>query len=80
MMKRAARLIIASGFFQLHPSINQLDNIGASQKIINKGSWNLSFHLCDDSAYFEFYHLYDGLYSIYVLIARKENEFLYNYQ
>ena len=45
VMKRAASLIVLACFFQPDSAVNQLDNIGASQQVIDKGLGDLACHV-----------------------------------
>ena len=44
-MERAASLIILACFFQVNAAIDQLDNVGSIQQIINKGLRDFASHL-----------------------------------
>lgn len=43
-MKRAASLVVLTGFLQPHPRVDQLDDIGAYEQIIDEGLWDPACH------------------------------------
>ena len=43
-MERTARVIIFALFLKLYPSVDKVDDIGASQQVINKDTWDSSSH------------------------------------
>ncbi|STW04506.1 Uncharacterised protein [Klebsiella grimontii] len=44
-MERTARVIILALLFQLYPGIDQIDDVGARQQVIDKYSWDSSSHM-----------------------------------
>ena len=44
VMKRTASLIVLAGLLQPHPRVDQLDDIGAYEQIIDKGLWDPACH------------------------------------
>lgn len=44
MMERTARMVIFALFLQLYPCIDKIDDVGASQQVIDKYAWNSSSH------------------------------------
>ena len=44
MMERTARMVIFALLLQLYPSIDKIDDVGASQQVIDKYTWNSSSH------------------------------------
>ncbi len=44
VMKRAASLVVLTGFLQSHTGVDQLDNVCAYQQIIDKGLWDPACH------------------------------------
>ena len=45
VMERTARVIILALLFQLYPGIDQIDDVGARQQVIDKYSWDSSSHM-----------------------------------
>lgn len=43
-MERTARVIIFALFLELYPSVDKVDDIGTSQQVINKDTWDSSSH------------------------------------
>lgn len=44
-MERTARVKILALLFQLHPCIDQIDDVGACQQVIDKYAWDSSSHM-----------------------------------
>ena len=44
-MERTARVKIFALLFQLYPGIDQIDDVGARQQVIDKYSWDSSSHM-----------------------------------
>ena len=45
VMERTARVKILALLFQLHPRIDQIDDVGACQQVIDKYAWDSSSHM-----------------------------------
>ncbi len=45
VMEWTTRVIILALLFQLHPSIDQIDDVGARQQVIDKYAWDSSSHM-----------------------------------
>ena len=45
VMERTARVKIFALLFQLYPGIDQIDDVGARQQVIDKYSWDSSSHM-----------------------------------
>lgn len=43
-MERTARVVIFALFLELYPRVNEVDDIGTSQQVINKDTWDSSSH------------------------------------
>ena len=43
-MERTARMIVLALLFELNTRIDQIDDVGASQQVIDENTWNSSSH------------------------------------
>ncbi|WP_245163425.1 hypothetical protein, partial [Citrobacter pasteurii] len=44
-MERTARVIIFALLFQLYPRVDEIDDVGSCQQVIDKYAWNSSSHM-----------------------------------
>lgn len=44
-MKRTARVIIFALLFQLYPRVDEIDDVGSCQQVIDKYTWDSSSHM-----------------------------------
>ena len=44
VMERTARMVVLALLFELNTGIYQIDDVGASQQVIDENTWNSSSH------------------------------------
>lgn len=44
-MERTARMIILALLFQLYPRVDEIDDVGSCQQVIDKYAWDSSSHM-----------------------------------
>lgn len=44
VMERTTRVVIFALLFQLYTRVDEIDDVGASQQVINKNTWDSSSH------------------------------------
>ncbi|MNO97862.1 hypothetical protein D3C76_895860 [compost metagenome] len=44
VMERTARMVVLTLLFELYPRIDEIDDVGSGQQVIDKNAWNSSSH------------------------------------
>src|SRR5690606_20351179 len=45
VMKRTARMVVLALLFQLHPRVDEIDDVGPRQQVIDENAWDSSSHM-----------------------------------